>query len=107
MTKASRLIITAQVSPDGLPFKVHGRDAWALLELVKAGPKGCTPIENPGPRWSGYVFNLKRDLGLAIETIHESHGGLFSGTHARYVLRSAVTILSEADQATVNDVQAA
>lgn len=72
----------------GDPFRivVSGRDRWALEELRKAGGTGCTPIDNPAPRWSAYVFNL-RELGLDIETIHEPHGGEFSGTHARYVLR--------------------
>jgi len=65
---------------------VSGRDRWALEALIAAGPTGCTPIDNPGPRWSGYVHNLRR-LGVLIETITESHGGPFQGTHARYVLR--------------------
>ncbi|MBM3951037.1 MAG: hypothetical protein FJ311_06250 [Rhodospirillales bacterium] len=72
----------------------RGRDAWALLELVKAGARGCTPIDHPGPRWSGYVHNLRREYGLQIETVHERHGPPFSGTHARYVLRSVVRIVA-------------
>jgi hypothetical protein len=71
---------------------VIGRDAWALQELIDAGATGCTPIENPGPRWSGYIHNLRR-LGFAIETIREPHGGPFAGQHARYVLRSKVRVL--------------
>ena len=47
-----------------------------------AGKCGVTPIDMPGPRWSGYVHNLRR-MGLVIETIHESHGGPFPGNHAR------------------------
>lgn len=69
---------------------VKGRDRWALECLIAMGMKGCTPIETPGPRWSGYVHKL-REMGIAIETIHEKHGGPFPGTHARYVLRSDVT----------------
>jgi hypothetical protein len=38
-----------------------GRDAWALSSLILAGADGCTPIDNPGPRWSGYIFKLKRN----------------------------------------------
>jgi hypothetical protein len=38
------------------------------------------------------VLNL-RGMGLIIETIHESHDGPFSGTHARYVLHSQISIL--------------
>ena len=68
---------------------VSGRDRWALERLMDAGARGCTPIDEPAPRWSGYVFNL-RQMGVEIETIHERHGGPFAGTHARYVLRSNV-----------------
>ena len=68
---------------------VKGRDEWALLELMSMGELGCTPIDNPAPRWSGYVHNLRR-LGVNIETIHESHRGSFPGHHARYILRSWV-----------------
>lgn len=73
---------------------VRGRDAWALRELVGAGARGCTSIDHPGPRWSGYVHKLRR-AGLAIDTIHEKHGGEFPGRHARYVLRSRVRILAD------------
>jgi hypothetical protein len=76
---------------------VSGRDAWALDELITAGERGCTPIDNPGPRWSAYVFNLKHKYGLEIETHHEPHRGSFPGTHARYVLLSQVEILSRSD----------
>lgn len=75
---------------DAFCIVVSGRDRWALEELRKAGAKGCTPIDNPAPRWSAYVFNL-RDLGVAIETITEPHEGAFPGWHGRYVLRSGVT----------------
>ncbi len=69
---------------------VSGRDRWALEALIAAGAKGCTPIDMPGPRWSGYVHNL-RNLGVPIETLTEPHDGPFAGTHARYVLRASVT----------------
>lgn len=69
---------------------VSGRDRWALECLMAAGAKGCTPMDTPGPRWSGYVFNL-RQRGVAIETLTEAHEGPFSGNHARYVLRCNVT----------------
>lgn len=68
---------------------ISGRDRWALEALVKAGTKGCTPIDTPGPRWSGYVHNLRK-LGVPIETVTEPHNGPFSGTHARYILRATV-----------------
>jgi hypothetical protein len=69
-----------------------GRDGWALLELVKAGANGCTPISTPGPRWSHYVWKL-RGMGVVIDTIDEKHSGPFAGTHARYILRSNVRVL--------------
>ena len=69
---------------------VSGRDRWALEQLIAAGDRGCTPIDNPAPRWSGYVFSL-RALGVPVETVHEQHNGPFAGTHARYVLRATVT----------------
>ncbi len=79
----------------GRDLKLKGRNAWALAELVKAGERGCTPIDNPGPRWSGYVHNLRRKHGLIIDTIHEAHGGAYSGTHARYVLRTPIRIAGD------------
>lgn len=69
----------------------NGRDAWALNQLIETGGKGCTPIENPAPRWSAYVKNL-RDAGIAIETVHEPHTGPYSGTHGRYVLKSQLEV---------------
>ena len=84
---------TYQIHPnDGSkPFTISlkGREAWALDQLMEAGVKGCTPIANPAPRWSAYVFDL-RERGVPIETIHEPHGGEFSGTHGRYILRAQV-----------------
>lgn len=71
-------------------IRVKGRDRWALENLINAGDAGCTPIDNPVPRWSAYVFKL-RSFGVNIETVHEEHTGPFSGTHARYVLRSEVS----------------
>jgi hypothetical protein len=72
--------------------EVVGRTAWALLSLMLAGAKGCTPIHRPAPRWSDYVFRLRKQ-GLLVETVDESHGGSFSGSHARYVLHDQVTPL--------------
>ena len=89
---AERLRIAFRIGADGPVQHLAGRDAWALLELVKAGAKGVTPIDVPGPRWSAYVHTLRR-LGIAVETVHERHAGPFPGTHARYVLRAPVTVL--------------
>ncbi len=75
-----------------LYIRIGGRDRWALECLILAGPKGCTPIDTPGPRWSGYVHEL-REMNVQIETSNEKHGGPFQGTHARYVLHSKVRIV--------------
>ncbi len=71
-------------------FTATGRVHWALCKLIEAGPKGCTPIAQPAPRWSHYIHCL-RGLGVEIETIREPHEGPYPGTHGRYVLRSTVT----------------
>ena len=92
-----RLTVTARVLPDGAPFRVYGRDAWALLELVAAGKCGCTSIDNPGPRWSDYIHALRHEHGLRIETLHEAHRGDFPGRHGRYVMRCPVEILARSD----------
>ena len=72
---------------------LNGRNAWALSELIKAGEKGCTPIDNPAPAWAAYVQNL-RAMDFHIVTITEPHGGPFKGHHGRYVLNSDVSILN-------------
>jgi hypothetical protein len=70
---------------------VAGRERWALESLLSAGAKGCTPIDNPAPRWSAYIHDLRHEFGLHIETVTEQHDGPFAGHHARYVLRCTVT----------------
>ena len=74
-------------------FTLHGPDAgreeWALSCLLAASDRGCTPIDTPSPRWSDYVFKLRR-RGIDIETVTEAHDGPYAGTHARYVLRSRI-----------------
>jgi hypothetical protein len=82
------------ISPkDGEPFAIEakGREAWALERLAKAGPRGCTPIEQPAPRWSSYVHGL-RGHRVPIETKRERHGGEFAGSHGRYVLHATVRL---------------
>ena len=85
--------ITVRILPDAGERSVKGRFAWALVRLVGAGENGCTPIDYPGPRWSHYVHVLRR-TGLEIETVQEKHAGPYPGRHARYVLRSAVEVVS-------------
>lgn len=69
---------------------VKGRTRWALEALIAAGKEGITSLHNPAPRLAAYVFNL-REIGVKIETVSEAHEGPFSGTHARYILRSQVS----------------
>ena len=85
----------AVTSGDGTTLTIHvqGRDRWALERLIDAGPAGCTPIDQPAPRWAAYVFKLRRK-GVEVETLNERHGPPFEGSHARYVLRSRVEPLS-------------
>ncbi|BCH12106.1 hypothetical protein MesoLj131c_63640 [Mesorhizobium sp. 131-3-5] len=59
-----------------------GREAWELRELIQAGEAGCTPIDNPAPRWSHYVW-LHRDT-FSIATVM-GHSGPLAGLHAKYV----------------------
>lgn len=89
MTETVLVTFPGEPKRPGVPLT--GRDAWALVKLAEAGPKGVTPIDTPGPRWSAYVFNL-RSLGFNIETRTERHGPPFAGSHARYVLHETVSI---------------
>jgi hypothetical protein len=70
-------------------IEAKGREAWALDRLRFAGPKGCTPITEPAPRWSAYVHKLRGQC-VPIETVTEPHGTPYSGTHGRDVLRADV-----------------
>jgi hypothetical protein len=88
------LIVRAKVGEDGKVVTVRGRAPCALLEVKAANDNGCTPIDHPGPRWSGYVHKLRK-AGIVIETNREAHGNPFPGQHARYVLRSLITILEK------------
>ena len=72
--------------------RLKGREAWAMQELMKAGPSGCTPLYNPAPRWAAYVHGL-RSLSIRIDTITEPHGGPYAGNHARYVLRTPCAVV--------------
>lgn len=91
MRRTDKQALTFILERDGesRAFVLAGRDAWTLTRLIAAGANGVTPITEPAPRWSAYVFNLRR-MGLSIETRHESHAGPFPGTHARYILHDDV-----------------
>ncbi len=84
--------LAVRMLADGREQTFDGQLAWALSALIGTGEKGCTPIDHPGPRWSAYVHKLRR-AGLIIETVTERHAAPYAGTHARYVLRTAVEIV--------------
>lgn len=97
MVDAQILTVEILDGPEPVPIRLAGRDAWALRELMRAGETGCTPIDHPGPRWSGYVHKLRRVYGIRVETIHERHSGPFPGRHARYVLRSRLRVVEDCE----------
>jgi hypothetical protein len=81
--------------PDGSQQSFVGREAWTLRHLVNAGSRGVTTIDHPAPRWSHYVYKLRR-AGLVISTDYEGHKGDFPGTHGRYRLETAITVIEGA-----------
>jgi winged helix domain-containing protein len=91
MTKAESIKVRLL---DGRTLSFVGREAWCLRRLHNAGAKGLTTIDHPAPRWSHYVFKLRR-AGLIISTDFENHGGTFPGHHGRYRLETPVTIVEE------------
>lgn len=80
--------------PSGSLCTFIGRDAWALRQLMAAGKSGVTPIDNPAPRWSHYIYKL-RQAGIIISTEHEPHAGPFPGTHGRYRLETKLQLIKE------------
>ena len=47
--------------PDGWRLElISGRALWALKMLHSAGANGIIPMKYPAPRWSGYVWELRR-----------------------------------------------
>ena len=94
--KAEVRFITIRLN--GAERSFQGRYAWTLARLIEAGKTGCTPVEQPAPRWAHYVFWLRRE-GVDIETVTEKHGGAYAGTHARYVLRSPVEVIQTREAA--------
>jgi hypothetical protein len=79
-------------------LELAGREEWALSHLLAAGDTGCTSISHPGPRWSDYVFKLRR-RGIDIATLTEHHDGQFAGTHGRYILLSKIERLGAMEMA--------
>lgn len=74
---------------------IPGRFGWCLEKLIAAGDKGVTAFDEIGPRLSHYIFGLRRFHGLTIETRDERHGGQFSGTHGRYVLKTKARVVAD------------
>jgi hypothetical protein len=79
-------------------LELAGREEWALSHLLAARTTGCTSISHPDPRWSDYVFKLRR-RGVDITTLAEHHDGPFAGTHGRYILRGKVERLGAMEMA--------
>ena len=71
-----------------------GREAWCLRHLIAAGAVGLTTLDHPAPRWSHYVYKLRK-AGLTISTDVELHSGSYPGHHGRYRLETPVTVLDE------------
>ena len=105
--KRFEINVTYDVNGSRVTRQIPGRYAWALLELKKAGKRGCTPIDNPAPRWSAYIHQLRHEYGLDIQTIWEVHKGPFPGTHARYVLLSDVDVNPKSENKGVVNGEAA
>ncbi len=78
--------------PSGACQTFTGREAWTLRHLIEAGSRGVTTIDQPAPRWSHYIFKLRK-AGLVITTDYEPHTGPFPGTHGRYRLKTPVTVV--------------
>ena len=87
-------ILAGRFDTGAREIELGGRIAWAIGRLIEAGARGCTAIEMPTPRWSSYVHRL-RSVGFDIETIHTPHRGAYPSSPARYVLLSAVEVISE------------
>lgn len=86
-----RLVVKV-TGPEGQPFTEVGQVAKVLLALVNAGEAGVTPLarETWALRLSDHVRKLKNRRGLTIVRLWGKHD---DGRHARYILRSPVTIL--------------
>ncbi|WAX93630.1 hypothetical protein N7E70_018310 [Aminobacter sp. NyZ550] len=103
-TGQGKFQLTVMVHPGDTAHERHivvsGRAGWALNELVKAGPAGCSAADfTAGLRLAHFVYLLRHEYELVIETEHEAHGGQFPGSHAVYRLKSPVRILDDSRQA--------
>jgi len=74
MKRPMLLSIRVRIGEESGPVVTfRGRDAWAFTMPHSAGPRGCTPIDTPGTRWSGYVYKLRR---RGLDASHPPFGGL-------------------------------
>ena len=89
--KADRISVQL---PGGRVASFVGREAWCLRHLIGAGRKGLTTLDHPAPRWSHYVYKLRK-AGLTISTDVELHGGSYPGHHGRYRLETPVSVVAE------------
>ena len=93
MKCADKIIIKLE---DGRRLSFFGREAWTLRHLVDAGPAGVTTLDQPAPRWSHYIFKLRK-AGLVITTDYEPHGGDFPGSHGRYRLQTELHLVERSN----------
>lgn len=90
-TPRKPLLVRATVNGERR-IAVRGQNARTLLCLLKAGERGLTSRDTfDWAHWfPSYVYDLRKAHRLQIASIIEPHEG---GKHARYVLRSRVTII--------------
>lgn len=79
--------------PEITPLTLTKRAEFFLEEMLAAGSEGITTIDYPGVRVGDAIFKLRK-AGVVIDTAYEQHGGEFSGSHGRYLLRSRIVRLS-------------
>lgn len=97
MKKRTKFIVTTD-NGEKAELQLVGRYSQALSALIGAGARGVTAAEisSWALRMSHYVWHLRRECGLEIETRMEPNGPPYYGRHARYYLKTPVRLLDEA-----------
>lgn len=72
-------------------FELEGHIGWTMAQLANAGAQGVATIENPAPRWSAYVYSLRK-LEIQIETEMEPNYSHYPGQYTRYRLVCGVNV---------------
>ncbi|WP_439109812.1 winged helix domain-containing protein [Lentibacter sp.] len=72
-------------------ISLSGRIGQTMHALLEAKGRGITSLEHPALRLAAYVHSLRK-MGFTIDTEMEQHDGPYPGIHARYRLRSAVSL---------------